>query len=120
MTRTAFPVRFDGPAWEEDLARTTDAGRRAAQSARRRFEGEGIDRSELRPCDPEARDGTSLPGCVKVYLPPPAGRFGMVFRFLMIEGRLTAVYLAFGVRHHPTGAHAQTVYQIADRRLHDR
>ncbi|MGH8301030.1 MAG: hypothetical protein ACRET5_06125, partial [Steroidobacteraceae bacterium] len=87
MTRTAFPVRFDGPAWEEDLARSTDAGRRAAVLARGRFEAEGIDRAELRPCDPEARDGTRLPGCVKAYLPPPAGRFGMVFRFLIVDDR---------------------------------
>jgi hypothetical protein len=27
-------------------------------------------------------------------------------------------YLAFGVRHHPKGSHAETVYEIAHRRLH--
>lgn len=26
-------------------------------------------------------------------------------------------YLAFGVRHHPKNSHAETVYQIAHRRL---
>jgi hypothetical protein len=28
-------------------------------------------------------------------------------------------YLAFGVRHHPAGSNAPTLYEIAHRRLHD-
>jgi hypothetical protein len=73
-------AQFDAAAWEEDLARVSDAGRRAGTVARARYEQAGVPLSELRPCEEHARDGTSLPGCVKLYLPPPAGRFGMVFR----------------------------------------
>jgi hypothetical protein len=43
----------------------------------------------------------------------------MVFAVKRQEGRLVLVYLGFGVRHHPKGSHALTVYQIAHRRLHE-
>ena len=52
------------------------------------------------------------------YLPAPAGRFGMVFEFVIRSRRPELVYLAFGVRHQPRGSHAPTVYEIAHRRLH--
>ena len=42
-----------------------------------------------------------LPDCAKVYLPPPAGRFGMIFRVIKVEDRPCLAYVAFGVRHHP-------------------
>lgn len=73
----------------------------------------------LRNCDAEGRDGTSLSGCVKVYLPPPAGRFGMVFVLVIAASGPRLRYLAFGVRHHPAGSHAPTVYEIAHRRLRE-
>lgn len=44
----------------------------------------------------EDRDGTSLSGCVKVYLPPLG---------------------AFGVRHLLAGTRGETVYRLAHRRL---
>ena len=70
-------------------------------------------------CDEDARDGTSLPGCVKVYLPPPAGPLGLVYQIARNkQGRLYLDHLAFGVRHHPPGSRAETVYQLAHRRLH--
>ena len=112
-----FPARFDPEAFREDMARTTPAGRDAAETARRRYEADGVPRSELRPCDPEHRDGTELPQCLKVYLPPPAGRFGMVFRFVIAGDGPRLDYLAFGVRHHPPGSNAPTAYEIAHRRL---
>lgn len=113
-----FAARIDPDAFREDLARTTPAGREAAEAAKRDYERGGIARGQLRPCDPEGRDGTKLPRCLKVYLPPPAGRFGMVFKFVMTDsGRPRLDYLAFGVRHHPPGSNAPTVYQIAHRRL---
>jgi hypothetical protein len=111
---------FDEDAWAEDLARTTDAGRTAAIAARRRYERSGVPLSELRPCERDARDGTDLPGCTKVYLPEPDGRFGLVFRFYLISGTLGLAHLAFGVRHHPPESHAPTVYQLAHDRLHRR
>ena len=113
-----FAARFDLDAFREDMARATPAGRDAAEAAKRRYEASGVPRSELGPCDPEHRDGTKLPQCLKVYLPPPAGRFGMVFKFVVANDGPRLEYLAFGVRHHPPGANASTVYEIAHRRVH--
>jgi hypothetical protein len=113
-------VLFDDAAWAEDLARTTDAGRRAASEARADYERDGMLLHDLRPCERHARDGTDLPNCAKVYLPPPAGPFGAVFRLKMLPDGLRLVYLAFGTRHHPRGSHAPTVYELAHQRLHGR
>jgi hypothetical protein len=112
-----FSARFDEEWWEADLARSSSGGQRVAEEARKEYEHEGIARSDLRPCEAEAQDGTDLERCFKVYLPPPAGRFGMVFRPEMSDRQIVLRYLAFGVRHHPPGSHAETVYQIADRGL---
>jgi hypothetical protein len=116
-TERRVPAQFDPAAWEQDLTRATVAGRDAATTARARYEQAGIPVRELRPCEAEGSDGTQLPACLKVYLPPPAGRFGMVFRIKNFDGGSRLIYLAFGVRHHPAGSHAPTVYQIAHRRL---
>lgn len=43
----------------------------------------------------------------------------MVFRFVIANDAPRLDYLAFGVRHHPAGSNAPTVYEIAHRRLHD-
>lgn len=112
-----FAARFDADAFREDMARTTPAGRDAAEAARRRYEADGIPFAELRPCDPEHRDGTELPQCLKVYLPPPAGHFGMVFKFVIADDGPRLDYLAFGVRHHPPTSNALSVYGIAHQRL---
>jgi hypothetical protein len=71
----------------------------------------------LLACDEEGADGTQLAHCLKVYLPPPDGKFGMVFRVERRDGKLRLVYAAFGVRHHPRDSNAPTVYQIAHDRL---
>lgn len=113
-----FPVRFDEEWWTADLARSTLAGRQAAQAARLEYERDGVPRSHLRPCEADGRDGTKLEHCFKVYLPRPTGRFGVVLRIEVGEKRSQLRYLAFGVRHHPKGSHAETVYQFAHRRLH--
>jgi hypothetical protein len=56
---------------------------------------------------------------MKVYLPPPGGPLGLVYRIAKDErGRLYLDHLAFGVRHQPPGSKAESVYQIAHRRLH--
>jgi len=112
-----FPARFDPQAWDEDLARSTPAGRTAVRDARGDYEPNGIPRSHLKPCEAEGRDGTNLPQCFKVYLPPPDGRFGMVFTIDGNADKPAFVFLAFGVRHHPKGSHAPTVYEIAHGRL---
>jgi hypothetical protein len=112
-----FPARFEPTAWEADLARTTPAGRAAAQTARRDYEADGVPFSHLRSVDEHGRNGTTLPNCAKVYLPQPNGRFGMVFKLVTIEGKLVLAYLAFGVRHHPKHSHALNVYDYAGARL---
>ncbi len=92
---------FDALAWQQDLARSTDEGRNVARAARGRYEKDGILAHDLRPCEAGARDGTTLPGGFKAYLPPPAGRFGTVFQFRRAGDQAVLIYLAFGVRHHP-------------------
>ncbi len=111
------PVAFED-AFVEDLERASSGGCAHAVAARTEFERLGVDVGRLRPCDPEGRDGTRLAGCVKIYIPWPDGRFGMVFAVERIEGRLTLVFVAYGVRHQPSGARAPTVYALAHRRLH--
>ena len=114
------PVVFDAEAWAEDLQPAS--GREVAVDSRARLEREGQPVSELRACDAEGRDGTRLAGCLKVYLPPPAGPWGFVF----LLGRSTdggparLEFLAFGLRHPPEGTRRPSVYAIAHRRLHGR
>ncbi|HWO15663.1 MAG TPA: hypothetical protein VNM89_03010 [Solirubrobacterales bacterium] len=74
------PVAFDDLAWEEDLRRARGSAPRIARETRVRLEREGQEVASLMACDEDARDGTSLPGCVKVYLPPPAGPLSLVYR----------------------------------------
>lgn len=110
-------VRFDETAVAEDLANS--GGADVLADTKQRYEHDGVPTDSLRACDAEARDGTSLPGCIKVYLPPPDGRFGMVLRLVGDEQGLALAYVAFGARHQPPGSHAPTVYQVAHRRLND-
>ena len=112
-----FPARFDPDPWDEDLARSTPVGRTTAEAARGHYEPDGIPRSNLKPCEAEGRDGTSLPDCAKIYLPLPNGRFGMVFTIDRRADKPALEFLAFGIRHHPEGSHAPTVYEIAHQRL---
>lgn len=115
-----FPVGFDDDALEEDLAHLPAS----AEEALRLFHKElrrlgGIPKSRLMACQAEGRDGTRLGGCVKTYVPWPTGRFGVVFVPVAHPNRPLALRaIAFGVRHHPQGSHAETVYEVAHRRLH--
>ena len=70
----AFPVHVDERELAEDLGRATDAGRAAIESMIEELKVEGVPAAWLRRCDPEAQDGTRLPGCVKLYIPQPAGQ----------------------------------------------
>jgi len=112
------PAVFDEEFFSEDLQRTSESGAEVALAARRDFERDGIPTDALRLCDPDGVQGAALPHCLKVYLPLPAGRFGMVFQLEVIDNRSRLRYLAFGARHHPPDSNAETVYQIAHRRLH--
>jgi hypothetical protein len=111
-------VLFDEDAFAEDLQRAGPAGHAAALAARIAYTRDGCPVAELLACDDEALDATRLPGCVKVYLPSRAGRFGMVFAIERKAGKLLLAYLAFGVRHQPRDSNAPTVYLLAHRRLH--
>jgi hypothetical protein len=111
-------VLFHEGAFAEDTMRSGRAGAETLRGTRARFEQEGVEIKALRRCDAEGRDGTKLPACFKVYLPPPSGKFGMIFRFVRDSEGLALRYLAFGVRHHPHDSNAQSVYEIAHRRLH--
>jgi hypothetical protein len=116
--RRRLLVHFSARAWQLDLEATTPSGAEVARVARRRFARHGVPLGEMRPCASEHPSGTSLENCLKVYLPAPNGRFGMVFELVIRRRRPELVYLAFGVRHQPRGSHAPTVYEIAHRRLH--
>ena|ERR1700761_4786692 len=111
-------VLFEEASFAEDTVRGPRTGAGVLRSARATFERDGVPLSSLRRCDAEGRDGTRLPGCLKVYLPEPDGRFGMVLVLTGDEQGLGLHFLAFGVRHHPRDSHAPTVYEIAHRRLH--
>jgi hypothetical protein len=113
-----FWVRFDELAFTDDLEHATPAGRQVAIAARTRLERDGTDLAEFRRCDPNARDGTRLPNCVKTYLPGPGGRWRMVFELTRDKtGAPGLTYRAFGVGH-PEHPWQPSVYQVAHRRLH--
>ncbi|HET8814978.1 MAG TPA: hypothetical protein VFM51_08480 [Solirubrobacterales bacterium] len=114
-----FPVGFDDDALREDLAHLSAS----AEEALRLFHKEvrrlgGIPKSRLMACQAEGRDGTRLGGCVKTYIPWPDGRFGAVFVAVTHPNRPLALRtIAFGVRHHPLGSTAWSVYEVAHERL---
>lgn len=115
--RGRAPALFDDAAFDQDLRRASDAGREVAVAARKEFEKDGVPVGSLLACDEEGPDGTQLQHCVKLRLPPPNGKFGMVFRIEQQKGRSVLVFAAFGARHHPADANARTVYEIAHNRL---
>lgn len=114
-----FPVAFDELAMAEDLARLGQGGAEALAALGREIDRlGGLPREQLLACEAEGRDGTRLGGCVKTYVPWPAGRFGAVMVPVSHPERPVGLrVIAFGVRHQPREAHALTVYQIAHRRL---
>lgn len=123
MTQTrpepVFPVGFDEDALSEDLERLSEGAVEALQAFRNELRREGgIPQSRLKACHDEGRDGTMLGGCVKTYVPWPDGRFGAVFVAVKHPNRPMALRaFAFGVRHHPRESNAESVYEVAHRRL---
>jgi hypothetical protein len=114
-----FEVHVDERALADDLARASDAARAAIEPMLQRLKADGAPAVWLRRCDAEARDGTRLPGCVKLYIPQPAGRWGAVFLGGAVDGSLKLFLLAVGERH-PDAAWRPSVYEIAHRRLNRR
>jgi len=73
----------------------------------------GLPAERLIVCEAEGRDGTRLGGCVKTYVPWPAGKFGAVMVPVSHPDRPFGLrVIAFGVRHQPRDAHALSVYEI--------
>lgn len=112
-----FPVHIDERELAEDLAHMSGAGRAAIESTIQRLGTNGVPAAQLRRCDPEAQDGTRLPGCVKLYIPQPVGQWGAVFLGGALSEAPTLFLLAVGNRH-PSGPWKPSVYEIAHRRLH--
>lgn len=98
--------------------------RSAAEAARRKLESRRRPTAWL-PCEPVEAVGTTLAGCVKVYVPlwrePSAAPYGFVFEFVAAgapEPVFTLELLAYGERHPPSGT--RSVYERAHKRLHGR
>lgn len=80
--RGRFEVRFDDLSFQQDHGHTRKRGREVAVEARERLEREGAATSELLRCQAEHREETELPNCVKWYVTPPGGGWGMVFELV--------------------------------------
>lgn len=113
----AFPVHVDERELAEDLGHASEAGRAAIEAMIERLNADGVPKDWLKQCDAEARDGTQLAGCVKLYIPQPAGRWGAVLLGGSLDRRPTLFLLAVGERH-PGVPWRPSVYEIAHRRLH--
>lgn len=116
-----FPVGFDEDAIAEDLEGASKGAVEALEGFRKelRLKG-GISKDRLKTCLKEGPEGTDLDGCVKTYVPWPEGRFGAVLIAVAHPKRPLALrVIAFGVRHHPPHSHAESVYQVADRRQNE-
>jgi hypothetical protein len=125
--RGALPrpsIEFRSPVWEQEVERFAPNSRARIQAERARREIES-DRDRLAwcACEAEGIDGTSLPGCRKLYVPlGKAGAsdapFGFVFRLSRREdGGLAWIMIALGVRH-PDDPETRSVYARAHKRLH--
>jgi hypothetical protein len=114
-----FPVHVDERELVEDLAHASEAGRVVIEPMIQGFRADGVPSVWLKQCDPEARDGTRLPGCVKLYLPQPAGQWGAVFLGGSVDRSPNLFLLAVGERH-PGAPWKPSVYEIAHRRLQTR
>lgn len=112
-----FEIRVADQALDEDLAHCTASGRSAIETMLSNLSEEGIPRDWLRRCEAEGHDGTRLGGCVKLYIPQPAGQWGAVFTADVEDGKPVLVLVAAGERH-PERPWRPSVYEVAHRRLH--
>jgi hypothetical protein len=110
-----FRVRFDAVTFQEDLRNARAAGRAIGAQAREQLERDGVFVSLLSPCQVDARDGTDLPGMVKLYLPIPYGPWGLVLAGDRDQDGPFLLAVAFGERH---PQRRPSVYDIAHHRQH--
>jgi hypothetical protein len=121
------PVYFGSKEWVEEVERfrSNSPARLQAQRARREIEAGRAVRAWRRCQAQGASDGTSLPGCVKLYVPlgksgASDAPYGFVFRLQQeSDGSLSLNAVAFGERH-PDNPATRTVYERAHKRLHGR
>ena len=111
-----FAVQVDDAALAEDLAHASAAARAAIGPVVERLRRDGVPVQWLRRCEPEGRDGTRLPGCVKFYIPQPVGRWGAVLTADVAADAPRLLLVAVGERH-PAAAFRPSVYVVAHRRL---
>ncbi|MTD47659.1 hypothetical protein GKE82_26005 [Conexibacter sp. W3-3-2] len=118
MADTFVPLRLDQAQMTADLERLpSTAAVELGRLLRLVEQHGGIPVSRLRRCDPEGRDGTRLPNCLKVYVPEGENKWGLVAVVVAHPERPFGLrVLAYGIRH-PTGT-TPSVYQLAHRRLH--
>lgn len=117
-TPVILPVAFADRSLAYDLARLPLLAHTLLSQLRAEVRRDGgLPATSVRRCDPEGRDGTQLPNCVKLYMPEDENKWGLVLLARRIRDRpIVFVAFAYGVRH-PTGT-TPSVYQIAHRRLH--
>jgi hypothetical protein len=94
-----FEVRVVDEVLAEDLVHCTPAARTAIEPMVATLRDEGAPRGWLRRCEAEGRDGTRLKGCVKLYIPQPAGQWGAVLSGDKEATKLALVLVAVGERH---------------------
>lgn len=113
-----FEVRMVGEVLVEDLARCTPAARAAIEPVVATLRDEGAPREWLLRCEEEGHDGTRLKGCVKLYIPQPAGQWGAVLAGDEDATKPALVLVAVGERH-PARPWKPSVYEVAHRRLNN-
>jgi hypothetical protein len=111
-----FEVRVVDEVLAEDLTRCTRAARAAIEPVITEVLRDGVPFKWLRRCEEEGQDGTRLGGCVKFYIPRPAGQWGAVLAGDEEATKPALVLVAVGERH-PAQRWKPSVYEIAHRRL---
>jgi hypothetical protein len=111
-----FEVRVVDQVLAEDLPRCTKAGQAAIEPVVDEVRRDGVPREWLLRCEEEGHDGTRLGGCVKFYIPRPAGQWGAVLAADEEASKPALILIAVGERH-PDRPWRPSVYEIAHRRL---
>ena len=110
-----FRVRFNDALFADDLARCRAEGQQVGRQTRVELERDGAPPHLLTSCGAEHRDGTDLPGMVKLYVPLPYGPWGLVLQGATDATGLHLLAIAFGELHPSL---RPSVYDIAHHRQH--
>jgi hypothetical protein len=117
-------IEFGAIEWREEVERYDRRAAASIEATRARKEIESGEAGlAWHRCEADGPDGTSLPGCRKLYVPlsrvgASGTPFGFVFRLSQkADGALAWMMIAFGERH-PDNPRTRTVYERAHKRLH--